>query len=879
MIRTISIPLFTQSDRTEMTSHPENPAVDTLSIGTDWTTRMDQAEIPLRVQPAKKVTSEDDTIRMLRGFYLGNPAVPEPEDAVDGRYLPAFLGPYRDGAPLRHDYPLFLADIDVANSPGHGVFPLPGFFNGLMVDFEQKSARLLEEHLVRLERHIVEAVAQGHGNTDDDGAEGEEDSGPQDAGAVLERATQALLASLHPGEAEREQLEAGLMLLREKLPRGWFLPFSRRAPLHILTHVAKYRFRTRHAETLNEVAHLATGLNALLEMDKAKSIEAIEPRMVLDSIGLGGERFLDPLALSDLMDHRHGSRTMSPERRQRIRETLDILEGERTATLRAPRLILIRSTGSGDVCGLPPGPLPPEFSGAWALHESSSPFSTAMTVFQEEAAESIRLARAMRIAALELENSYDPAVHDAWFAGFDWRALSEEEARLAPVVLVVDTGSDVAGGGLSYLSRLLHADRPIQVLLEVEPGVDPGGEDRGNTGTTVPGDSMDARTELSYLGFAHRQAVIVQSSVTRPRHLLTGFDMALKRGRPALHLLGSGYGWGEERVLPQSPWPWLLESAAVESRAHPLSLYDPATGGAWSIPLSLIDNPQPEADWPAYPFQYRAEDGAVTEVAMTFGFADYALLDARWWKHFYPVPDTLDAKEFLPLEEYLALAPDARGNRLPFLWAVHDDERTRGVRLRRLIVSAVLVEACLDRRAFWRALQAMAGVRSRHVEEAVSKVKARAEEQAEAQRVLLVTEHRIALEKTRKEAGSEALRRLTESLLSMDPLSMPTLAQASSGVESSGTSTAPSSAIMDVPAGNREGRQEVSDGGELAPESGGEPWIDTPLCTSCNECTDLNPRLFVYDDNKQAEIGDLSAGTREEWLQAAEICPAQCIHP
>jgi ferredoxin len=51
------------------------------------------------------------------------------------------------------------------------------------------------------------------------------------------------------------------------------------------------------------------------------------------------------------------------------------------------------------------------------------------------------------------------------------------------------------------------------------------------------------------------------------------------------------------------------------------------------------------------------------------------------------------------------------------------------------------------------------------------------------------------------------------------------------------------------------------------------------LCTSCNDCTDINPRLFKYDGNKQAFIADAAAGTYAELVRAAKKCPAKCIHP
>ena len=58
-----------------------------------------------------------------------------------------------------------------------------------------------------------------------------------------------------------------------------------------------------------------------------------------------------------------------------------------------------------------------------------------------------------------------------------------------------------------------------------------------------------------------------------------------------------------------------------------------------------------------------------------------------------------------------------------------------------------------------------------------------------------------------------------------------------------------------------------------------EPWINSMLCTSCNDCININPRLFVYNENKQAVIGDPKAGTYAQLVQAAEKCPSRCIHP
>ena len=64
-----------------------------------------------------------------------------------------------------------------------------------------------------------------------------------------------------------------------------------------------------------------------------------------------------------------------------------------------------------------------------------------------------------------------------------------------------------------------------------------------------------------------------------------------------------------------------------------------------------------------------------------------------------------------------------------------------------------------------------------------------------------------------------------------------------------------------------------------AAPSGDDPYIETPRCTTCNECTRLNDRTFAYDGNKQAYIKDADAATYAQLVQAAESCQIAIIHP
>jgi pyruvate-ferredoxin/flavodoxin oxidoreductase len=57
------------------------------------------------------------------------------------------------------------------------------------------------------------------------------------------------------------------------------------------------------------------------------------------------------------------------------------------------------------------------------------------------------------------------------------------------------------------------------------------------------------------------------------------------------------------------------------------------------------------------------------------------------------------------------------------------------------------------------------------------------------------------------------------------------------------------------------------------------PWIESALCTSCDECTRINSKIFAYDADKHAYVKDAKGGPYKDLVRAAEKCTAQVIHP
>jgi uncharacterized Fe-S cluster protein YjdI len=66
---------------------------------------------------------------------------------------------------------------------------------------------------------------------------------------------------------------------------------------------------------------------------------------------------------------------------------------------------------------------------------------------------------------------------------------------------------------------------------------------------------------------------------------------------------------------------------------------------------------------------------------------------------------------------------------------------------------------------------------------------------------------------------------------------------------------------------------------EAPKPKGDDPYIETPKCSTCEECVKINDRMFKYDANKQAYIADPDAGTYRELVEAAESCQVSVIHP
>ena len=491
---------------------------------------------------------------------------------------------------------------------------------------------------------------------------------------------------------------------------------------------------------------------------------------------------------------------------------------------------IINATGCSSVWGstfpFNPYPFP------WANHLFQDSPSMAMGVFEGHMTKMAEGFKAIREAELELNGTYNPEEHESFFQYFTWHQFSDEEFNLCPPVVAVGGDGAMYDIGFQNLSRMLMAGKPIKALvLDTQVYSNTGGQacTSGFTGQVsdmapfgkVSGGKQEIRKEIGLIAMAHRTAYVMQSTIAHANHMIEGFIEGLLSKRPAVFNCYSScqpeHGIGDDMSHHQA-------KLAVESRAYPLFQYNPDNGDKPEECFELTGNPAIHETWPMYKLRYLVGGKEkVMELPMTF--ADFAMTESRFRKHFRSAPPDSWHEDMVLLAEYLELPADERESKYPFIWTVD-----RNNNLSRLLVDDIMVASCEDRRNFWVMLKAIAGIQDKKVSVVDIEDKIRQEIMANVSKGLM--------------------QWISGGTASAEAISQPAAA----------------------PSAEKQPSVETS-GDYMA------PWIDSEDCTACDECTNLNPNMFAYNEDKQAYIKDPNAGTYKDLVKAAERCTAQVIHP
>ncbi len=687
--------------------------------------------------------------------------------------------------------------------------------------------------------------------------------------------------------------------------------------VHLVTSTIEAVMQPRVDRFVRELDELTSGLEA-----RVRGLVAAETD--LESADSGHVDMELPEVVREEVERLNRSRRALEDLRWRY------IEGP-SGRGRAP-VGITNSTGCSSVWGSTwpynPYPFP------WVNHLFQDAPSIAIGIFEGQMRKMADAFSEVRRARRLADGSWDAAWDEAELSELTWEDFDETEFRLCPPILSIGGDGAMLDIGFQNLSRLMASGKPIRVLvLDTQVYSNTGGQacTSGFTGQIADMSAWGAahhgkeevRKELGYIAMAHRGVFVHQSSQALASHLMEGVIRGLNTRRPAIFNIYTPcpveHGLADE---------WAPEAAklALEARAFPFFTYDPDAGPDISDCLSLDGNPAIDATWPSYELTFRDEEGNEVREEVPLTIADWACTETRFRKHFRHV-ESDDADGLVPFAEFLRLDPDERVGMRPFVWTV-DDEGRRS----RLLASVEMVKLAEERLLYWHQLRELAGLDVPDtVREDVSRSLERRFEEEEAR---LRDEYEARIADLRERYPRVVARRMAEGLIAagkhrtieelLDEAAARGLAavgpdpeasngspwdsggtdlageNASGGARSNAGATDGAATAVVTPvqaaAEAEAARAEAGSGPAAGTPSGTvaepataaaeeddeiriEPWIDTPLCTSCNECTNINGQMFQYDANKQAYIADPTAGTYAQLVQAAEKCPAAIIHP
>jgi hypothetical protein len=267
---------------------------------------------------------------------------------------------------------------------------------------------------------------------------------------------------------------------------------------------------------------------------------------------------------------------------------------------------------------------------------------------------------------------------------------------------------------------------------------------------------------------------------------------------------------------------YLSAAAAAESRAFPTFVYDPSAGADWASRFSLAANTQADLDWPQQRLDYEDAGQQAQSETLAFTLVDFLACDPRCAKHFAKVPAAKWSDDMVPVADMLSRDSKNLVDKVPCLTMVDRDNR-----LQKVIVDEKLMQQARICAEAWRSLQELGGVHNSH-----------------AARLL----------EQEKKIWEQSRPVVAEAAPATAPAAAPAVAPAAPAVASAAAEAAP---------------EQKSD----------DPYIETARCSTCNECTQINDKMFMYDGNKQAYIANPDAGTYRQLVEAAENCQLSIIHP
>jgi pyruvate-ferredoxin/flavodoxin oxidoreductase len=605
---------------------------------------------------------------------------------------------------------------------------------------------------------------------------------------------------------------------------GACLGCGEKGTIHLFTATVTALMQPRVKAFLGKLDTLINSLENHIRLRLGSTVNLADTDGLMQAIQNYSGHDLTLAKLTETLLARHPAEPIDPQWLKRVTQMLEKLKDLRWRYLEGPtkqgraEMGIVNSTGCTSVWAstYPFNPYP----FPWTSHLFQDSPSVAMGVFEGHMAKMIEGFKTVRQVELELNGGYVPEDSDAFFAHFNWEQLNDEEFHLCPPVVAMGGDGAMFDIGFQNLSRALMSGKPIKVLI------------------------VDTQVYSNTGGQACTSGFIGQVADMTP-YGASGHGKT--ESRKEISLIGMAHRTSFVLQGSLSNTTHLLEGFIDGLNSRRPALFNiyavcPPEHGVGDN--SAVAQSKMAVESRAFPlFRFDPDAGvSFSECATLEGnpaldadFPSYALdyIEENGDRKSLTLPMTFAdfalsegrfAKQFkkAPVETWnddMVLLSE-------FL-TLSEAEREgkfpfiwavdKKNRLLRVLVSKEMVLSCEERLRFWQQLKDVT---------------------------------RTGAQQTNEESIANRVR---QELIQMLSAGM----TASAKVDAATVTTPAAANAADYEA----------------------VFIDTPECTACDECMNINPKIFAYNEQKKAVIINPKAGNYLDIVKAAEKCTAGIIHP
>lgn len=603
---------------------------------------------------------------------------------------------------------------------------------------------------------------------------------------------------------------------------GACLGCGEKSTIHLFTSTVTALLQPRVKKFLGKLDRLIGDLENHIRMKLSSSVDLSDTQAMMQAIQTHSGRDLTLANLSETLLAKHPGEPIDPKWLKRVTQMLEKLKDLRWRYMEGPskngraEMGMVNSTGCTSVWAST-FPFNP-YPFPWTSHLFQDSPSVAMGVFEGHMSKMVEGFKTVRQVEMELAGGYDPEENDNYFAHFNWEQLSDEEWHLCPPVVAMGGDGAMFDIGFQNLSRALMSGKPIKIMIVDTQVYSNTGGQACTSGFIGQVADMSPYGASKHGKTESRKEISVIGMAHRTSYVMQG---SLSN---VTHLLESFIDGLNSRR------PALFNVYAVCPPEH-------GVGDNSAVAQSKM-----AVESRAFPlFRYNPDLGVTfSECASLEGNPG---IDTDWLTYSLDYVDEQGEKKTLSLpmtfadfalsegrfaKQFKKAPPETWNDDMVLLGdflKLSEDDRDgkfpfiwsvdKKNRLVRVLVSVEMVRSCEERMQFWHQLKDVTGV-SRPI----------VNEEAIATRV-----------------RQELIQKLSTGF----------------GISST---DAPQPAVVSAAA---EGYEQV--------------WVDSPECTACDECININPKIFAYNDSKKVIVINPKAGSYVDIVKAAEKCTAGVIHP